>query len=172
MTSAPSSTAPSASSVDRAAVAQANPKVQGGARWFWWIAGLSLVNTVVLLSGGNFNFVVGLAVTQIFDALFQSIKPLAVIFDVLALGFFFGAGYFARQGHVWAFAVGGIAYLVDGVIFGFFGDWLPVAFHIYVLFFIYAGWNELRSALRQAAEAPPALPPVLPTPPVAEVPPS
>lgn len=81
--------------VDREAVAKSNPRVQSAARWFWWIAGLSLVNSAIILSGGNFNFVLGLAVTQIADAVFQQIKIVALVFDVVAIAFFAGIGVFA-----------------------------------------------------------------------------
>lgn len=138
--------------VDKVALAKASPRVQSAARWFWWIAGLSLVNSAVVLSGGTFNFVLGLAVTQVADAIFQQLKIVALLFDALALAFFVGMGFFAQKGHLWAFVVGGIAYLCDGVVFAIFGDWLPVAFHAYALFWVFHGWNELRAALRKARE--------------------
>lgn len=140
--------------VDKAAIAKANPRVQSAARWFWWIAGLSLVNSVVLLSGGNFNFVVGLAITQIADAIFQQVKVVAMVVDALVLGFFIGAGLLARRGQVWAFVVGGIAYLLDGILCALFEDWMSAAFHAYALFWIFHGWKELRVTLRTAAETP------------------
>ena len=43
--------------------------VSGGASWFYWIAGLSLVNSAIVLFGGQWNFIVGLGVTQIIDAI-------------------------------------------------------------------------------------------------------
>ena len=38
-----------------------------GANWFYWIAGLSLINSVITLVGGKISFVLGLAVTGITD---------------------------------------------------------------------------------------------------------
>jgi hypothetical protein len=172
------------SGVDKEAIAKAAPRVQSAARWFWWIAGLSVVNSVVLLTGGTFNFVLGLAVTQLADGVFHNIKIIALIFDALVVGFFFGAGFFAKKGHLWAFVVGGIAYLGDGIIFALFSEWVAVAFHAYALFMIYHGWNVLRTELKTAKEtpapvaAPPALAAVTPPleaatpPPVAPTPPS
>lgn len=137
---------------NKEAVAHSNPRVQSGARWFWWIAGLSIVNSVVLLSGGTFNFILGLAVTQLADSVFHNVKIVALVFDLLVVGFFFGAGYFAKKGHLWAFVVGAIAYLGDGVIFALFSQWVAVAFHAYALFMIYNGWNLLRQDLARAKE--------------------
>ena len=42
---------------------------ESGAGWFYWIAGLTLVNTFGMLSGTNSRFALGLGVTLIADAL-------------------------------------------------------------------------------------------------------
>jgi hypothetical protein len=147
------------SGVDKEAIAKAAPRVQSAARWFWWIAGLSVINSVVLLTGGTFNFVLGLAVTQLADGAFHNLKIIALVFDALVVGFFFGAGFFAKKGHLWAFVVGGIAYLGDGIVFALFSEWVAVAFHAYALFMIYHGWNVLRTELQSAREAPPLVSP-------------
>ena len=36
-------------------------RLRSGARWFYWVAGLSLVNTAAAFAGGHIHFVVGLA---------------------------------------------------------------------------------------------------------------
>src|SRR5437588_12623571 len=38
-----------------------------GANWFFWIAGLSVVNAVISLAEGNRHFVVGLGITEIIN---------------------------------------------------------------------------------------------------------
>ena len=40
-------------------------RVHVSARWFYWIAALSLVNSAVVIFGGQFHFVVGLGVTSV-----------------------------------------------------------------------------------------------------------
>ena len=139
--------------VDAAAIARSSVRVLGAARWFWWIAGLSVINSVVEHTGGSFNFVVGLAGTQIVDAVFAPWLIVAVLCDALAVTFFFFAGYFAQRGRLWAFALGGLVYAGDGAVFAWFGEWLPVAFHAYALFFIFNGGRELRELLRRARTA-------------------
>jgi hypothetical protein len=41
---------------------------KSGASWFFWIAGLSLVNTIMIFMGSDRTFVVGLGVTQVANA--------------------------------------------------------------------------------------------------------
>jgi hypothetical protein len=43
--------------------------VKAGASWFLWVAGLSMVNSVLSLSGTGFRFIFGLGIAQIVDAL-------------------------------------------------------------------------------------------------------
>jgi len=74
-----------------------------GSNWFYVIAGLSLVNTAVALSGGQWHFVLGLGITEITDA-FQAPQARIVGFgiDLLVLGFFAMCGYFAGKLKKWS----------------------------------------------------------------------
>lgn len=47
--------------------------VKNGANWFYWIAALSLINTVILMSGGSVSFLFGLGTTQIIDTFLVSL---------------------------------------------------------------------------------------------------
>ncbi len=133
---------------------------RGGGRWFFWIAGLSLINSVVIHTGGNFNFVVGLGFTAIGDTVLHSIGPvghiLAYIFDAFVLSLFVLFGYFAQQGKIWAFIAGLVLYALDAVIYAVLPDtpeWLPIGFHAFVLFGIWGGLQAARK-LRHAATPP------------------
>jgi hypothetical protein len=121
-----------------------DPAVQSAARWFWWIAGLSLVNTVLAHSGSDSNFVIGLGITAISDAVFANVKALAFVIDAIAVGFFFLIGLKAQQGKTWAFYLGLVAYALDALIYVRFADWMPVAFHGLAIFFIVRGLMRLR----------------------------
>ena len=35
-------------------------QLKSGANWFYWIAGLSLINSAIFVFGGNVNFIAGL----------------------------------------------------------------------------------------------------------------
>ncbi len=134
-----------------------NCRVQNSARWFGWIAGLSLVNTLIHHFSGGVTFLFGLAVTQIPDGFFHGVPAASYALDIVPLGFFVLIGYFATQGQVWAFIVGGVAYLLDGAVFIAFNTWLPALFHVFVLFSIFFGLRELLHLKRlvRTADDPP-----------------
>lgn len=141
--------------IDRALVAQSDPQIISGARWFWWIAGLSLVNSVLMHGGSDTSFVIGLGFTLIADSLFQELKIVAFVIDALAIGGIFGLGWFAGKGHTWAFIVGIVLYSLDALIYVPLQAWMSVGFHIFALVFIVKGMLALRTALKAAAEPPP-----------------
>jgi hypothetical protein len=123
-----------------------HPAVASAARWFWWIAGLSVVNTAIAASGGAMNFVVGLGITAVADAVFRQQPATGYAVDAVAVAFFFGMGYFALRGRLWAFYVGAAVYVLDGLIYLRYQDWMPVAFHALALYFIIRGAMALRAA--------------------------
>lgn len=137
----------------RVALVRAHPRIGRAARWFWWIAGLSVVNSVVSHAGGSMHFVVGLAATQIIDAVFRSLPVLAIVLEIGALAFFVVAGALAQRGWLSAFVAAGVLYALDGAIFACFRDWLPAAFHAYVLCHLFVGWRDLRDLVKHAAVA-------------------
>ena len=133
---------------------------RNGGGWFFWIAGLSLINSVVIHTGGNINFVVGLGFTAIGDTVLHSIGPvghiLAYLFDAIVLGLFVVFGLFARKGKLWAFIAGFGLYALDAVIYAVLPDtpeWLPIGFHACVLYSIWNGLQATRK-LRSAAVPP------------------
>ena len=127
--------------------------VKSGASWFYWIAALSLVNSVAAFAGMSWRFILGLAVTQKLESMGAGTNgPSPVI--ILGLNFLVTAvfilfGVFAAKGQVWAFVIGIIAFMLDGVIFLIAQDWLGVGFHAFVLFFLIRGANAAR-LLRKA----------------------
>lgn len=149
---------------DRKALVSAHPRIASAARWFWWIAGLSLVNSVLIHSGSNTSFLVGLGFTLVADTMFATMKPIAYAIDLLSIGFYVGIGLIALRGYRWAFVVGGILYALDGAIYLLGEEWLPVAFHVYVLIMITTGIVALNNAIKSVLTAPPAPVPVAPPP--------
>lgn len=111
-----------------------------GANWFYWIAGLSLLNSVIMLVGGHIVFVVGLAVTGIFDQMAMVIaqqtpeaallaKGAAFAWAVIVALFVAAIGKLAGRRYMPVYAVGMGLYLVDGLLFLVLGAWLSAAFH-------------------------------------------
>lgn len=123
---------------------QEDPIVKSSARWFWWIAGLSLVNAVMFLSGSDINFVLGLAMTTFATALFQHAPAVAVVLIAVTVGFYFAMGWYAQRGKLWAFYAGLALYVVDALIYLKFEDWMSVGFHALAAFFIAKGVMRVR----------------------------
>ena len=129
----------------RVAVAKmvAAARVRAGAKWFYWIAGLSMINSLAVISGGNFHFVVGLGVTSVVDAMARQVGSMGSVLDVVINGFVSGTfvlfGYFAVKGQRWAFLVGMGLYALDGLLLLGAKDFLGMGFHAYALFAIYRG---------------------------------
>lgn len=130
-----------------------DPLVQSAARWFWWIAGLSLVNTVLFLSGSHTTFVIGLAMTTMASAAFASNLPVAIALAGITIAFYFLIGLQAQRQKLWAFYVGLAVYVLDGLIYVAFQDWMSVAFHALAAFFIFKGLVRARALARSPAAA-------------------
>jgi hypothetical protein len=75
------------------AQATALARVRISARWFYWIAGLSLINSAVVIFGGNFHFVVGLGVTSVVDVLAKRAGTTGIVLDLIINGFVAGVFY-------------------------------------------------------------------------------
>jgi len=157
-------TKPETAPVDRALVALAEPEVISGANWFWWIAGLSVVNSVMIHTGSDRTFVIGLGFTLLADTIFKDHLLIALVIDVIALAVIVGFGFLSRKGHLWAFVLGIVLYTLDAGIYVLGQDWMSVGFHCLALFYMGRGALQLRTALKAAAEPQPedVPPPVAP----------
>ena len=136
-----------------------------GARWFFWIAGLSLVNSVVFLAEGQWNFLAGLGLVQLIsgialglsEELGGTVKIIAFVLDLGVAAAFVGLGYFAQKHYTLAFVVGLVIYALDGLIFLLVQDWLAIAFHVFVLYCLYRGMaanRKLKGVEAELAAAP------------------
>jgi hypothetical protein len=143
--------APSGPTPAQIAAARNRAVMHSGARWFYWIAALSLVNSVVFWTGSTWGFAIGLAMTDAANAFGQVADAgtagivIALIVDALIAGAFAGLGYMAQKGAQWAFIVGLVAYGLDGLLMVWATDWLSVAFHGLALYFIYRGFQACRA---------------------------
>ena len=118
-------------------------RVKAAAKWFYWVAGLSVINSLVVISGGNFHFVVGLGITSVVDAMAKRIGNAGTVLDLIINGFVAGVfvlfGHFASKAQKWAFFVGMALYAADALLLVSAKDYLSVGFHAYALFAIYRG---------------------------------
>jgi hypothetical protein len=124
--------------------------LKGSASWFVVIAGLSILNSILSMTGTRISFIFGLGLTQIVDAIAHDAGGAGVFLDLIINGVIAGVfvlfWHFARRGAKWAFFVGMALYAVDGLILIPFKDYLSVAFHGWALYRIYGG-VKLLSAL-------------------------
>ena len=132
-----------------------------GANWFYWIAGLSLVNSAIQFAGGEWSFIVGLGIAQLFDAIAAvavadgaggGVRGVALGLDVAVAGGFVLFGWLAGRRAGWAFVLGMALYAFDGLLFLMVGDWLSIAFHLFALVGLAGGFAALRKL--RALESP------------------
>ena len=151
--------------VDEAAkeLAELEKKHRGGASWFYWVAGLSVINSILLLTGQTWGFIFGLGITMVIDEiaielakeLGNAVKIVAIVLDVIVAGVLVLFGVFATKRHLWAYIVGLVLYVIDGLIFLAAADIMGIIFHAIVLVLVIMGMracyrlNQIDALARQ-----------------------
>jgi hypothetical protein len=144
-------------------------RYKSGARWFFWIAGLTIVTSILALSNSNFSFFLSLGVTQIIDGFAKGLAEelgdtarfVGLILDVLIAGVFVVIGWLALKRQLWAFVVGMVIFALDALVLLAFQVWLSFIFHALVIFWIFRGYQAGREliALESEMRARPPAPP-------------
>jgi hypothetical protein len=128
---------------------------KSGINQFYWIAGLSLVNTGIYLTGGSMTFVIGLGITQVIDAITKSIANeigsgagtiitlVGLFLDLIVAGLFILFGVLGRKRFGKVIISGIVLYAMDGLIFLLAGDWPGLFFHVFMLFGLGKGYRAL-----------------------------
>lgn len=150
---------PAAAAAPAVDVAPLEHRAKSGANWFYWIAALSLVNTIAAFTGSQWRFIIGLGITQVVDTILTEVvkdggnlaRGVALALDLIVAGIFITFGVFAGRRHTWAFIVGLVLFALDTVIFIIAQDWLGIAFHAYVCYCLFVGLK----AARQLNQLPP-----------------
>lgn len=143
--------------------------VKNGANNFYWIAGLSVVNSLISVFGGGVFFVIGLGVTLLIDSMASLIsQEVGGSPIVLGMGFLFSLifdlifvlfGYFAGKGKRWAFITGLVFYGLDALLMLAFAEWIGFAFHLYFMWGIWQGMSALGKLKAFESANPMAIPP-------------
>lgn len=132
---------------------------------FYYIAGISLLNSVLIIL--NIGFYGSLAITGLISGIGLYIaesvnggtmtsfiiNAIAFAINAVIAGIVAGFGYLSGKGHAWAYVVGMIAYTVDALIMMWIGDWIEVLIHLYVLYLLWKGWSGLRKINATIAKA-------------------
>ncbi len=129
-------------------------RIKSGANWFYWIAGLSIVNSIIFLFDGNINFVAGLGVTQLVDGyaygFYDYFGAASIVcgaaIELIIAGIFVYFGIMAGRCKKWSFIAGMILYGLDTIIFIVYQDYFGVFFHIFALTFIAKGFVVLNKS--------------------------
>lgn len=135
---------------------------QNGAKWFYGIAVLSLVNTAMSLTQANIRFPVGLGITQVIDAfaligsqeapaVSMIFKTLSVILNSIFAGIIALFGWLALKKKSWAFIAGMIIFSLDSVLSLLLKDWMSLGFHVLALICICKGFVALKNINKVAA---------------------
>jgi hypothetical protein len=147
----------------------AEQKIVRGANWFYWIAGLSIVNSITLAFDAKLTFPVGLGITQVFDGIASGMRSdvarvVGFCADAFVAILVVLVGYLARR-YRGVYLLGMVLYGLDGVINLVFKDWIGAGFHAFALFSMAHGVRAFgeRAAAASETVALPTPQPVQPT---------
>ncbi len=130
-------------------------RIRTGINWFFWIAGLSLVNSAAYLFSTTWTFVIGLGVTQLLDSIiarvvqdlgesWDALRVVGTGADLLIAGLFVLIGYFGRKRMRWPVVAGMVLYALDGLLVLIFGDLIGALFHGLALYGIWTGLRAVQ----------------------------
>ena len=104
-------------------MAQPNSAATKGAGFFFLIAGLSVLNMLLVIAHAPFILAVGLAVVTLFGP--ASHVENSMLLNVVAIGITVLIGFFVRQGSKPALLIGMLLYAADAALFIIVGDAAP-----------------------------------------------
>jgi hypothetical protein len=130
-------------------------RAKTGANNFYWIAGLSVINSMISTFGGSVTFVIGLGITQLVDAFAsifsQEVAEAALLFKIIGLVLsILLSGVFALFG----FFAGMILYGLDALLLLLFKDWIGFLFHLYFMWGLWNGLGALNQLQKLTAQTP------------------
>jgi len=136
--------------INRAVIAAGSDGVVEGARWFWWIAMLSLLHLVLVRYQLAQGAPLCLSLTASIDRTFAMYQPAGHIFIGGVFMFFLLVGWAASRGALWAFVLGIAAYIADALLSLHDPSRLAFFFHLAALYFLVRGARTLHNAIATA----------------------
>jgi len=135
-------------------------KYKSGANWFYWIAGLTLVTSLMTVGGADWRFLISLGTTQVIDGIAAAMsedlgaapKIIALVFDMILIGIFIFFGVLANKRLLWAYILGMVVFFLDGMVALLIADWIGVIAHVVVLIFMVPGFLAGRQLLELEQE--------------------
>ena len=140
---------------DQIAHAQLTQGYRSGVKWFYWIAALTIITSFIAFFGGGVRFLISMGVTQFIDAvgaglatqLGSAAQVVALVLDLIVTGVFALFGYLAGKKMLWAYIVGMVIFLLDGLLSLALVDVIGVIAHAVVLFFLFRGFQAGQSLI-------------------------
>ncbi|MBN2501010.1 MAG: hypothetical protein JXB38_09560 [Anaerolineales bacterium] len=129
---------------------------KNGANWFYWIAGLSVLNSVIFLFGRTVSLMLGLGINQLVDGIAYYLElelgpELTMIpryiglgLNLLVAGLFAVCGFYARKKIRWIYILGIGLYIFDVLLLLWLGDFLSVLFHGLALYGLFEGFGAIK----------------------------
>lgn len=131
-------------------------QLKGAASWFYVIAALSVVNSIIYIFNGNISFVVGLGITQVIDgiaagiseiadpSLMPLIRTIGLVLNLAIAGGFVGFGVLTNKKHRWALITGMVLYGLDMILLILALDVLSILFHGMAIVGLASGLTALK----------------------------
>lgn len=133
-----------------------SPAYRNGASWFFWLAALSMLNSLLAAFGASVRLIFGLGYTQITDAILTGLfegegagigVALSLVTTAVVAGLFALIGFLSHKGFRIAYIGGLVLYVIDALILlglaAVLGAWvdlgLELLFHGFVLFQLVLG---------------------------------
>jgi hypothetical protein len=137
-------------------------RAKSGASWLYLLAALSVINSIIALSGGTWTFIFGLGITQAIDggALYLSEragsgtmgpKVFGLMMDLAIACVWVYLGVQARNRRRWAFIVGMVFYVIDAILVLVLKDFFGFLFHIWVFLGLRSGYVANQQLIMQQA---------------------
>ena len=134
-------------------------RANSGANWFYWLAALSLGNSIWAFFSVGVQFFFGLGISMVADALATEAgsgwRLVAMGFGMFVSAAFAVLGIFARRSPA-LFMVGIALYALDAALLLVIQAWIHAAVHGYVLFRLIQGWQALRALRAMPPDVVPA----------------
>ena len=115
-------------------------RISTGPACFYWIAALTVLNSILVISGRSLRFAIGLGITAAIDVKAKELGTTGLILDLLISGtvaaIFAVLGSLAGRKIRWAFLAGITLYGVEGLMCFAASDILGAALHAYTIFAI------------------------------------
>jgi hypothetical protein len=135
-------------------------RLRQGASWFFTIAALSGINSLLQIFDAKIHFIFGLGITQVAGALARqspNSTGILLLVDGLFIGLLLLCGKWARERSQGAFLGGMVAYALDGLLLVLFGGWIDAAVHAYALYRMWQGYAASRELMQLEQAAQPGL---------------